>query len=145
MADEPLEEGKMQNNDQAQDREVSETKSPQQNRSQRQDAGQFRDQGRSEGQRRQRPSHPSAGTSYRRAYRSPRKVCPFCVDKTKEINWKNFENLRRFVNEGGGMRSRRKTGTCARHQRRLAVAIKRARHMALLPYTIEHVRIMSKS
>lgn len=143
MADEPLEKGKMQNNDQEQDREVSKTKPPQQNRSQEQGAGRFRGQARSEGQRRQRPSHRPGGT-YRRAYRTRHKVCPFCVDKTKEINWKNFENLRRFVNEGGGMRSRRKTGTCAKHQRRLAVAIKRARHMALFPYTIEHVRIMSK-
>ena len=81
---------------------------------------------------------------YRRAYQPRRKVCAFCVEKSKVIDWKNTNLLNRYVNEGGFIRSRRKTGTCARHQRRLAVAVKRARHMALLPYTLEHVRIMNK-
>ncbi|HEX9922381.1 MAG TPA: 30S ribosomal protein S18 [Anaerolineae bacterium] len=92
---------------------------------------------------------PSGGQggqgNYRRPYRSRRKVCTFCVEGIKTIGWKDFERLRRFVNDGGGMRSRRKTGTCAKHQRRLAVAIKRARHLALLSYTVEHVRVMGKS
>jgi small subunit ribosomal protein S18 len=89
---------------------------------------------------------PSGGHgNYRRPYRSRRKVCAFCVEGVKSIGWKDFERLRRFVNDGGGMRSRRKTGTCAKHQRRLAVAIKRARHLALLSYTVEHVRVMGKS
>ena len=73
-----------------------------------------------------------------------RKVCAFCIDKTKSINWKEVDGLRRFVSENGSIRPRRKTGTCARHQRRLAVAIKRARTIALLPYTNEHVRLTSK-
>jgi small subunit ribosomal protein S18 len=81
---------------------------------------------------------------YRRSYQPKRKVCAFCADKTKTITWKEPDGLRRFVDEGGYIRSRRKTGTCARHQRRLAVAVKRARHMALLPFTLEHVRVMSK-
>jgi small subunit ribosomal protein S18 len=90
-------------------------------------------------------SHPSTRRSFRGGYRPRRKVCLFCADKTRSINWKEADSLRRFINDGGGIHSRRKTGTCARHQRRLAIAIKRARHMALLPYTVEHLRIMSKS
>lgn len=73
-----------------------------------------------------------------------RKVCAFCVDKTLVISWKKTENLRRFVADSGAIQPRRKSGVCARHQRRVAVAIKRARHLALFPYTNEHVRIMGK-
>jgi small subunit ribosomal protein S18 len=82
--------------------------------------------------------------SYRRGYQPRRRVCAFCADKAKVIDWKDTDGLRRFVTEGGYIRSRRKTGTCARHQRRLAIAVKRARQMALLPFTLEQVRIMSK-
>ncbi len=74
-----------------------------------------------------------------------RKVCLFCADKTKEINWKKIDNLRRFIGDNGSIFPRRKSGACAKHQRRIAVAIKRARHIALLPYTTEHIRIMGKS
>ena len=74
-----------------------------------------------------------------------RKVCSFCVDKVKVIDWKNVDGFRRFVGEGGSIRARRKTGTCAKHQRRLAVAIKRARHLALLPFTNEHIRLSHKN
>jgi small subunit ribosomal protein S18 len=62
------------------------------------------------------------------------KVCQFCVEKTKKIDYKSPEQLRRFVSDRGKIRPRRQTGTCARHQRHLAVAIKRARHLALLPF-----------
>jgi small subunit ribosomal protein S18 len=62
------------------------------------------------------------------------KVCQFCVEKTKKIDYKAPEQLRRFVSERGKIRPRRQTGTCARHQRHIAVAIKRARHLALLPF-----------
>lgn len=62
------------------------------------------------------------------------KVCQFCVEKTKKIDYKAPEQLRRFVSERGKIRPRRQTGTCARHQRYLTVAIKRARHLALLPF-----------
>jgi small subunit ribosomal protein S18 len=61
-------------------------------------------------------------------------VCQFCVEKTKKIDYKAPEQLRRFVSERGKIRPRRQTGTCARHQRHLALAIKRARHLALLPF-----------
>jgi small subunit ribosomal protein S18 len=61
-------------------------------------------------------------------------VCQFCVEKTKQIDYKAPEKLRRFVSERGKIRPRRQTGTCARHQRLLTTAIKRARHLALLPF-----------
>jgi small subunit ribosomal protein S18 len=69
-----------------------------------------------------------------------RRVCAFCLEKTKVIDYKDVATLRRFLTERGKIRSRRKSGTCARHQRRLAVAVKRARHLALLPITSEHIR-----
>jgi small subunit ribosomal protein S18 len=67
-------------------------------------------------------------------------VCAFCLDKTKAIDYKDINTLRRFLTERGKIRSRRKTGTCAKHQRLLAGAVKRARHLALLPFTAEHIR-----
>jgi small subunit ribosomal protein S18 len=69
-----------------------------------------------------------------------RRVCAFCLEKTQGIDYKDVATLRRFVSERGKIKGRRKSGTCARHQRRLAVAIKRARHLALLPITAEHMR-----
>jgi small subunit ribosomal protein S18 len=69
------------------------------------------------------------------------RICQFCADKTKVIDYKDFGLLRQFVGERGRISSRRKTSTCARHQRMLARAIKRARYMALLPYAAEHVRV----
>jgi small subunit ribosomal protein S18 len=65
--------------------------------------------------------------------RKPR-VCQFCADKVKVIDYKQADMLRKYVLERGKIRPRRQTGTCARHQRALAVAVKRARHMALLPF-----------
>ncbi len=62
------------------------------------------------------------------------KVCQFCVDKVKTIDYKQADMLRRFLSDRGKIRPRRQTGTCARHQRYLTVAIKRARHLALLPF-----------
>ncbi len=64
-----------------------------------------------------------------------RKVCAFCVDRAEFIDYKDVAKLRRFISERGKILPRRVTGTCARHQRALTVAIKRARHLALLPYT----------
>ena len=70
-----------------------------------------------------------------RAGRKPRrKVCSFCVDKVESIDYKDVARLRRFVSERAKILPRRVTGTCARHQRELTTAIKRARHIALLPY-----------
>jgi small subunit ribosomal protein S18 len=64
----------------------------------------------------------------------------FCADKIELIDYKEVELLRRFLTDRGKIKARRKTGTCAKHQRRLAVAIKRARHIALLPFTGEQSR-----
>ncbi len=65
------------------------------------------------------------------------KICQFCADKNISIDYKQTDMLRRFVTEDGKIRPRRQTGTCARHQRALAVAVKRARQIALLPFTGE--------
>jgi small subunit ribosomal protein S18 len=72
-----------------------------------------------------------------RRYVAKPKICQFCADKSIDIDYKQVDMLRRFVTEDGRIRPRRQTGTCARHQRVLAVAVKRARHIALLPFTGE--------
>ncbi len=69
-----------------------------------------------------------------------RRICAFCADKVDKIDYKDVNLLRRFVSDTGQIDSRRRTGTCARHQRRVTKAIKRARYLALLPYTAEHIR-----
>jgi small subunit ribosomal protein S18 len=69
--------------------------------------------------------------------RKRRKVCAFCVDKIYEIDYKDIPRLRRFISERGKILPRRTTGTCAKHQRQLTDAIKRARHIALLPYVAD--------
>ena len=66
-----------------------------------------------------------------------RKVCSFCVDKIEFIDYKDVGRIRRFTNERGKILPRRMTGNCAKHQRQLSEAIKRARAIALLPYTAE--------
>ncbi len=63
-----------------------------------------------------------------------KKVCMFCVDRVETIDYKDIARLRKFISERAKILSRRTTGTCARHQRELTTAIKRARHIALLPY-----------
>src|SRR5947208_15974707 len=72
--------------------------------------------------------------------RPRRKVCAFCVDKVQKIDFKEVGRIRRYISDRGKIDPRRKSGTCAKHQRMLTAALKRARHMALLPYTAEHVR-----
>ena len=66
-----------------------------------------------------------------------KKVCQFCADKTERIDYKDVEKLRRYVTERGKILPKRITGNCAKHQRALTVAIKRARHVALMPYTLD--------
>ena len=66
-----------------------------------------------------------------------RKACLFCKDKIAEVDYKNVNQLRRYISERGKIRAPRMTGACRRHQRQLAVAIKRAREMALLPYVAD--------
>lgn len=72
-----------------------------------------------------------------RSRKAKKKVCQFCVDKVEEIDYKDVAKLRRYVSERAKILPRRITGTCAKHQRQLTVAIKRARHIALLPFTTE--------
>jgi small subunit ribosomal protein S18 len=75
---------------------------------------------------RKRPSTRDAGVR--------RRNCNFCRDKVEEVDYKNINQLRRYISEKGKIRSRRITGACRRHQNQLSVAVKRAREMALLPY-----------
>lgn len=63
-----------------------------------------------------------------------KKACAFCADGTKVIDYKQTDMLSRYVNEYGRIRPRRQSGNCAKHQRELALAVKRARHIALLPF-----------
>ena len=68
---------------------------------------------------------------------SRKKVCSFCVDKVETIDYKDVAKLKKYITEKGKILPRRQTGTCAKHQRELATAIKRARFMALIPYVGE--------
>jgi len=70
-----------------------------------------------------------------RGRRPKRKVCSFCVDKIEHIDYKDTNRLKRFISERGKILPRRITGNCAHHQRQLTLAIKRARNIALLPFT----------
>ena len=91
-----------------------------------------------------KPSRPAKprGSRFGRRYTPRRKVCFFCANKNEAIDYKNGDKLRNYISDRGKMEPRRRTGTCARHQRALAVAIKRARHLALLPYVPAHIRGM---
>jgi ribosomal protein S18 len=83
-------------------------------------------------------SSPSKGTRRRRERpdRRPRKlVCYFCTEKVDYIDYKDTALLRRFMSDRAKIRARRVTGTCGRHQRELAIAIKNGRELAMLPYT----------
>lgn len=72
-----------------------------------------------------------------RPRKSRRKVCGFCVDKVEHIDYKDTACLRKYVSERGKIMPRRMSGVCAKHQRELAIAIKRARIVALLPYVAD--------
>jgi len=72
-----------------------------------------------------------------RMRRAKKKVCAFCVDKVTDIDYKDVAKIRKFISERGKILPRRISGNCAKHQRQLTMAIKRARHVALLPYTAE--------
>jgi small subunit ribosomal protein S18 len=81
------------------------------------------------GTSRKRPGQPTSG--------GRRKSCFFCKDKVQEVDYKNINQLRRYISEKGKIRSRRITGACRRHQVQVATAVKRAREMALLPYVAD--------
>jgi small subunit ribosomal protein S18 len=88
------------------------------------------------GPRQERPRRRGGGGRFGR-----RRVCSFCVDKVTAIDYKEPGRLRRYISDRGKIEPRRKTGTCARHQRMLTTALKRARQVALLPFTAEHIHI----
>jgi small subunit ribosomal protein S18 len=73
----------------------------------------------------------------RKNRRQRRRVCNFCVDKVEFIDYKDISRLKRFISERGKILPRRISGNCAKHQRQLTTAIKRARNITLLPYTME--------
>ncbi len=78
-----------------------------------------------------------SGQGGERRFFSRPKICQFCADQRLVIDYKNVDMLRRFVTEEGKMRPRRQSGNCAKHQREVAAAVKRARQIALLPYVYE--------
>ncbi len=82
-------------------------------------------------------AEPERGKKQWRGRRPKRKNCAFCVEKVKQIDFKDSLRIRRFVTDRGKILPRRVSGNCAKHQRLLAVAIKRARELALLPYAGE--------
>jgi small subunit ribosomal protein S18 len=82
-----------------------------------------------------KPKRPAKGK-----YIPRRKICLFCRDKVQIIDYKDVAKLRPYITERGKISPRRKSGTCAKHQRALTVAIKRARHLALLPFVDAHIR-----
>ena len=77
------------------------------------------------------------GSMKRRPMRRRKKVCVFCGDKNNTIDFKDVNKLKRYVSERGKILPRRITGNCAKHQRALTVAVKRARHIALMPYVTD--------
>ena len=77
---------------------------------------------------------PRPGGRPRGRYAPRRRVCSFCVEHVKYIDYKDYDRLRRYVSDRGKIEPRRKSGVCAKHQRALSTAIKRARHLALLPF-----------
>ena len=104
--------------------------------------------------RREQPRSTRSGQSRRQQQqysrgqqRGPRRrrVCSFCVDKVDYIDYKKSDLLSTYITAHGKIFSRRRTGTCAKHQRRLATAIKRARFLALLPYTTDQIRLYGSS
>ena len=72
-----------------------------------------------------------------RGRKSRRRVCSFCVDKVEHVDYKDTARLRRYISERGKIMPRRISGNCAKHQRQVTLAIKRSRHVALLPFTTE--------
>ena len=84
------------------------------------------------------PARPANGMGLRRgASRRRPKFCYYCVEKQEQVDYKDVEKLRKYISERGKIIPRRVTGNCAKHQRLLTEAIKRARYMALLPYSLD--------
>ena len=91
------------------------------------------------GKRGRTPDSPSSSgpRKGRKVFEARRRSCYFCKGKIAEVDYKRVDQLRRFISDRGKIRGRGNTGTCRRHQKQVAVAVKRAREMALLPYVGE--------
>lgn len=81
---------------------------------------------------------PPTRRTGRPRYYARRKLCTFCVDHVKYIDYKNVDRLKRYLSDRAKIEARRKSGACAKHQRGLATAIKRARHLAMIPFSPHH-------
>ncbi len=93
----------------------------------------------------ERQTRPKNRTWSKTRYVPKRKICLFCSDKVKVIDYKDSSKLHRYISDRGKIQPRRKTGTCAKHQRALTISIKRARHLALLPFASAHIHKMERS
>ncbi|HVC80766.1 MAG TPA: 30S ribosomal protein S18 [Chloroflexota bacterium] len=85
-----------------------------------------------------------SGGGGRERFSGRRRACQFCADHMPLIDYKDVGRLRKYLSERGKIEPRRKTGTCAKHQRILTTSLKRARQLALLPYTAEHQRFIER-
>ncbi len=91
---------------------------------------------------RERTERPRQKKEEKSRYIPKRRPCPFCRDKIEIIDYKDAGKLSQFISARGKIEPRRRSGSCAKHQRALALAIKRARHLALLPFAPEHIYLM---
>lgn len=98
------------------------------------------EEARTETQQHERSQSDTSRRRPRRRFTRRPRICQFCADKSIVIDYKQIDLLRRYISEGGKIRPRRETGACAKHQRKVARAIKRARHLALLPFAAERFR-----
>lgn len=88
--------------------------------------------------RQNRRNNGNKDEDYNPKFRKMRKkVCPLCADKNLVLDYKNADQLRKFINDKGKILPRRATGACAKHQRDITLTVKRARQIAILPYTAE--------
>lgn len=87
-----------------------------------------------------RGGNAGGGPGGRRKFVARRKICNFCADKIRTPDYKDVKRMQRYLSDRGKILPRRRTGTCAKHQRGLTTAIKRARHMALLPFVVTTAR-----
>ena len=86
--------------------------------------------------KKQRRNNKNYDEDYNPKFRKMRKkVCPLCANKDLVLDYKNADQLKKFINDKGKILPRRATGACAKHQREITTAVKRARHIAILPYT----------
>lgn len=93
-----------------------------------------------EGTRNEAPRRSSRSSGGRRRFTRRRRTCHFCAEKINSLDYKQVDLLKRYIKEDGRIRPRRETGACAKHQRMVAGAVKRARHMAILPFAADNWR-----